>query len=437
MDSDCLHLLICKVQTHLENCVTDSPLFREEVSEHRKTRLHGEVVLSQPLSTRLMVGSLFAIVAIAGAWVSFGTYARIETVPGILITDIPSTKIVAAMPGVVTELNAAEGQFVKQGDRLAVINLDRRASTGQNVASRGLDALEIRRQLTQAQVGLSSRRAAAERDRLNSVIRSAEQQITSLREQIMLQKQVVASNQQLFDQISKVVERGFVSKVDYERRRQTLISSQQSLASLQQQLSSRISETEQARTQIISLVVDTSQVVSEIQANLQAMVQQKAQLEGEQAYVITAPISGRITALQTANGRTANPNLPLMVIIPEESKLKAELYAPTRAIGFVRKGQEIRILYDAFPYTRFGSFGGRVNSVSRIIIDPRESEVAIKLDEPVYRITVLLDKQQLSAYGGNVSLQPGMTLKANIVLERQSFLAWLLQPLNAVLKRTS
>jgi hypothetical protein len=30
-----------------------------------------------------------------------------------------------------------------------------------------------------------------------------------------------------------------------------------------------------------------------------------------------------------------------------------------------------------------------------------------------------------------------MTLKANIVLERQTFLAWLLQPLNAVLNRTS
>ena len=38
---------------------------------------------------------------------------------------------------------------------------------------------------------------------------------------------------------------------------------------------------------------------------------------------------------------------------------------------------------------------------------------------------------------GKLGLQPGMTLKANIVLERQSFLAWLLQPLNAVLKRTA
>lgn len=79
-------------------------LFREEVSEFRKARLHGEVVLSQSISTREMAGALFAIVAIVGTWVSLGTYARIETVPGILTTNIPSAKVIATQSGVVTEL---------------------------------------------------------------------------------------------------------------------------------------------------------------------------------------------------------------------------------------------------------------------------------------------------------------------------------------------
>jgi membrane fusion protein len=124
-----------------------------------------------------------------------------------------------------------------------------------------------------------------------------------------------------------------------------------------------------------------------------------------------------------------------MVIIPVDTELRAELYAPTRAIGFVREGQETRILYDAFPYQRFGSFGGRVASISRTVIDPRESEVPLRLEEPVYRIQVALDRQDLEARG--VPLQPGMTLNANIILERQSFLGWLLKPLNAVLRRNS
>lgn len=412
-------------------------LFRPEVQDHRRARLHGEVVLTQPLPTRLMVLGLFVIIAMAVTWVSLGSYARIETVPGILVTDIPSAKVVAIAPGVVTELAATEGQLVKKGDRLAVINLDRKGSSGEAVAGRSLDALEARRDLTTQQLALAQRRASAERERLNTVIGNAEQQAVSLREQIALQEQVVASNQQLFDQISKVVDRGFVSKVDYERRRQTLISSQQQLAGLQQQLLSRMSDAEQARSQIASISAETAQGAVEIQSSLQGIVQQQAQLQGEQAYVITAPIAGRITTLQTAVGRTANPNVPLMVIVPDGSELKAELFAPTRAIGFVKPGQETRILFDAFPYQRFGSFGGKVERVSRTIIDPRETEVPIKLEEAFYRVNVRLEAQKVEGYGEAVPLQPGMTLMANIVLERQSFLDWLLQPLNAVTKRTA
>lgn len=417
--------------------MADTDLFREEVFETRKQRLYGDVVLTQTLSTRIMGVALFAIIAVAVTWVSLGTYARIETVPGILVTDIPSAKIVAIAPGVVTELTAEEGQFVKQGEQLAVINLDRRALSGDSVAGRSLGALESRRELTEQQLGLSQRRASSEQQRLNSVIASAEQQAISLREQIVLQEESVASNQQIFDQIAKVVDRGFVSKVEFERRRQTLISSQQSLASLRQQLSARMAEADQARAQIGSIAAETAQGANEIESSLQGIAQQHAQLEGEQGYVITAPISGRITALQTATGRTANPNVPLMVIVPEESELRAELYAPTRAIGFVKKGQETRILFDAFPYQRFGSFGGKVVHVSRAIIDPREAEVPIKLEEAVYRIAIKLDRQDVIAYGDKIDLQPGMTLQANVVLERQSFLSWLLQPLNAVLKRSA
>lgn len=412
-------------------------LFREEVTEHRKQRLHGEVVLSQPLSTRLMVGALFAAIAIAGAWVAFGSYARIETVPGILATDIPSAKVIATIPGVVTELRAAEGRLVKAGDRLAVINLDRRAAAGETIASRGLDAIAARREIAEAQVQLSGQRMAAERTRLATNISAAEQQAASLREQIALQEQVVASNQNMFDQIAKVVERGFVSKVEFERRRQALINSRQQLAGLRQQLSARLADAAEGKAEIGTLTADAARGVSEIRSNLQAMTQQQAQLEGEQGYIVTAPIAGRVTALQTAAGRTVNSNVPLMVIVPEKSRLKAELYAPTRAIGFVKPGQEVRILYDAFPYQRFGSFAGKVQSVSRIVIDPRESEAPLKLEEAVYRVTVALGDQGVAAYGEEVPLQPGMTLNANIVLERQSFLSWLLQPLNAVLKRTA
>jgi hypothetical protein len=44
--------------------------------------------------------------------------------------------------------------------------------------------------------------------------------------------------------------------------------------------------------------------------------------------------------------------------------LQAEIYIPSRAIGFVKPGQEVRLLYDAFPYQRFGAYRGRVVAAS-------------------------------------------------------------------------
>jgi membrane fusion protein len=411
-------------------------LFRTEVLEHQSNRLHGEVVLSQPLSTKVFAGALFGIVAIAAVWVNVGTYARIETVPGLLVTSVPSAKVVALQPGVVSELPVQEGQLVRKGDLLLVINSDREAAGGGDVAGRGLDALVVRQQLSEAQVAMTGGRADAERARLATVITSAEQQAISLRDQIALQEQVVASNQKMLDQVIVVVERGFVSKVDLERRRQTLLSSQQALASLRQQLTGRIAEAQQARDQLASVAIDAEQGVSRIRESMQAIGAEQARLEGEQSYVITAPIDGRVTALTAGVGRSVTAARPVMVIVPDGTELMAELYAPTRAVGFVEPGKETRLLYDAFPYQRFGSFGGKVDNISRIAVDPRETEIPFPFEEPVYRIKVKLDRQAIQAFGKQNPLQAGMTLQANIVLERQTFLAWLLQPLNAVLNRT-
>lgn len=64
-----------------------------------------------------------------------------------------------------------------------------------------------------------------------------------------------------------------------------------------------------------------------------------------------------------------------------------------------------------------------------------DPDVPLQIDEPVYKVKAKLQMQSVDAFGENVSLQPGMTLTANIILERQSFLDWILTPLRAVMNR--
>ncbi len=84
--------------------------------------------------------------------------------------------------------------------------------------------------------------------------------------------------------------------------------------------------------------------------------------------MIRAPIAGRVSSLQATVGKPADPRQLQLSIVPDGSTLQAELFVPTRARGFVRPGQEVRILYDAFPYQRYGTHRGQVDDVSQTVL---------------------------------------------------------------------
>jgi membrane fusion protein len=105
---------------------------------------------------------------------------------------------------------------------------------------------------------------------------------------------------------------------------------------------------------------------------------------------------------------------------------------PSRAIGFVEPGQAVRLLYDAFPYTRFGAHGGEVVSVGRSILAPEELDAPARSREPVYKVRVRPDRGAVTAYGREVPLQAGMALEADLRLERRRLWRWLFEPILAL-----
>ena len=114
----------------------------------------------------------------------------------------------------------------------------------------------------------------------------------------------------------------------------------------------------------------------------------------------------------------------------------AELFIPSHAIGFMEKGQEVKLLYDAFPYQFFGSHHATIVKVTETILSPNEIIAPFVVREPVYRVIAEIAKETINARGKEIALQSGMTLKANVVLERRSLLDWMMEPLRAVRERS-
>lgn len=127
--------------------------------------------------------------------------------------------------------------------------------------------------------------------------------------------------------------------------------------------------------------------------------------------------------------QNASKQTQLAAMAQLSGQLQAILLVPTRAYDFVSPGQRTRLRFDAFPYQRFGLYEGEVLKTGQAIILPNEIEMPIAIQEPVYRVAVALDAQEIRAYGSSVPLQSGMLLSADIVLEQRSLLSWLLEPI--------
>ena len=159
------------------------------------------------------------------------------------------------------------------------------------------------------------------------------------------------------------------------------------------------------------------------------MDQRITQAQVEQNYYITAPISGRLASLSAHLGLAVNSQRVIGDVIPENGLLLAKLLVPSRAAGFVEERQTVRLLYDAYPYQKFGFHLGSISSVSRSVIDNAQLPVRVEVREPVFIVDVKLKEQSLSALNSQYDLQSGMAISADIVLENRKIWEWILEPI--------
>jgi membrane fusion protein len=127
-------------------------------------------------------------------------------------------------------------------------------------------------------------------------------------------------------------------------------------------------------------------------------------------------------------GQSTAADSPLATVLPKGSGMHVELLVPTRAIGFIKPGQEVLLRYEAFPYERFGQYKGAVTDIGRNVWTQGEHIGPLSAKEPVYRVDVKMERQNVSALGQDFALRPGMLVNADLLLERRTLLEWIFEP---------
>ncbi|WP_340267616.1 HlyD family secretion protein [Sphingobium mellinum] len=411
--------------------MSHSPLFRQEALAHRAERLHGNVNIATPMSWQVIGFLLFAALITVIAFLATATYARVETVPGQVALDRGVATIVPSRAGIVVGIDVTEGQQVAAGQRLAVIRSEENMATGATAPQRIREALATQdaRLMEQAELVLGA--AHADQARLKAQIEGGLAALLSLKAQIVDQQQLIGAAMTDQSRMRQLAKRGYVSKRDMERQEAELLTRRQQLAQMEQSLSSKRSEIEQARRAITQSDMAARAQVASTQSDRATLLQQDAQSDLARGYALVAPVGGMVTALTARLGQPASLEQQLMLLVPSHSQTRVELYVPTTASGFMAVGQDVRLSIDAFPYQTFGTVHARITSISRAAI-PR---LAPSGTLPVYLVTASLSHPWVMAFGHRQPLLPGMTLSARIVTERRSLIEWLFEPLFAVRAR--
>ena len=404
-------------------------LFRKEVIESKSQRLWGEVIILQPLSFTLLLLAITLVVIFIVALLYFGSYARKETVNGYLKPSDGLVKVFAHSSGVISDKKVKSGDLVKAGSPLMTVSTGRSSEgildiDGDIISELMATQLNIEKKIVQEE-----QLNKIEEKKLQGKIKGLEKDIHQLKLQVGTTEKIYSLANERLASVENLRQQGHVSdnqyKEQYEAQLDYKLSYYESLRLLTTQentLAESKMELVQLPSRHIIKLVDFRSQISELK-------QRRLDLEGQRTFTLNAPSDGRVTSLQAHVGQRVSINTPVLAILPKDTSFQAELFVPTRAIGFISEGQKVMIRYAAFPYQRYGLYEGSILSVAQSILTPDELPIPIELDEPVYRVTVNLVSQQVNAYGRDVSLQAGMTLEADIILDSLSLLDWLMDPL--------
>ena len=412
-----------------------SELFRKEAVTHATRRLAGEVVLASSVPSRVFAGLMVAVVLGGAAFAATTSYARKETVVGWLTPEAGMIRLAARQGGIVSSVHVREGDQVVVGQPIATLTLSSALEGGDSFTalSRSLDAQGA---AAGSRAAAAQAALAAERRQLTDRRAGLNRELAETRRNIGLQEERLTLARAEVARAETIAGQGFLPRRELEARRSAELAVQQEASTLSARALTYEREIGEVNARLAAIPIDLQAARAEADSTRAGLDQQATETETQGRYVVVATVAGRVAALPVDAGQTVAPGGVVAVLTAGDSALEAEIYAPSRAIGFVREGQEVRLLYQAFPHQKFGTGEGVVTSVSRTVLAPSEIAIpGLQVQEPVFRVRVKLARDSVAAYGETVPLQPGMLLNADVVIDRRSLLEWLLDPLYAAGRR--
>ena len=230
-------------------------------------------------------------------------------------------------------------------------------------------------------------------------------------------------------------EKKMLSEVEWLSRREKQIDTSQQLSVIRQRLNehqarlqSAIAGQQQKRQEFYARHHREHLQASQHLDHARAILKKARQRQHNQS--LLAPVSGYVQQLQVrSSGDVVQPAQPIMIVVPENVLLEAEVMVQNKDIRWITRGQPVKVKVESFPYTRYGYLNGQVRRISSDAVNDEQRGW-------VYPVRITLEQTGFDVNQQHLSLQPGMTLTADVVVGQRRLLEFFLSPLLRYQKET-
>ncbi len=131
---------------------------------------------------------------------------------------------------------------------------------------------------------------------------------------------------------------------------------------------------------------------------------------------------------QDAIGVTSQP---LFTLMPINAPLFADIMVQTNDAGFVRPGQSVNLLLDAYRFTEYGMVKGLVESVSENSFTTDQNNTPVV---PYFKVHVKITEVKLHHVPQSFRLLPGHTLTGDVLVGRRTIMSYIVE---GIMRQTS
>lgn len=362
----------------------------------------------------VIFSTLLIIVMPVLYWSKQATLEQISRATGIVIASAKTQSIQTAIDGVINKVLVKEGEYVNEGEEIIVLDkIQTQAaydSSFAKVAALNATLVRVKSEIygkalvfsdefkqypefVSAQTALFKRKQKALND-----------EIAVLKESLLILQEELKLN-------TSLLKTGDIGKVEINKLKRQIIDIKGQITNKQNKY-------------FQESLAELTKVEEELSTKLQELEDKRVTLEHSS---ITAPVNAIVkNILITTQGARVRPGDVILELVPSNDKLIIEAKFNPKELSFIKLGQKAAIKLDAYDYSIYGIFSGRVSYISPDSLSERTE----KGEEFYFRVQIELDNKELIAKNGKkIEITPGMSASIDIITGERTVFDYLTKPI--------